>query len=996
MDLLAFFQAIIPPDGFKFLIEVRANGTKAHYPYDTFEGLVEKAEEFIANGKPFYHACSSYKEIKYNEWGYAIGRTQDNVKWVKALWQDIDVGKVDKATGVLKADNYASKKEAWIAVQAMCKIVGMPEPMLVDSGNGLHCYWPFEEAIPPNEWVEIALLARAAFKHVGFKFDTSRDADCASILRPVGSDNKGKTVTVRKILGPKSHLYYKELLFQYIKQNGVVPPTKKETFVNEFAGTPTEFPPSSMERVAERCQQVQEFRDTGGGSYDQWRGNMGLAKHCVDGFELAHTWGLQYPGYKDTETNDKMEGWTKGPTTCEYFEKSSAEGCKECPFKGKIKSPIVLGYSVETEAPQIEIKEDDGTITLKKIPYWPDSFDHTKGGVLRMMIPDKEGVPQPIRVASPLFYLTERIKSEDGTFVYTVRMNVRGGDQGEWRTFELPAKYLAETRALKSTLASYEIVVYNDKLLEFYVQDYAVSLRKHEDEINTFKQFGWNEERTGFLIGSSLITKQGRRDVRISREYIRDEKLIAAGIVEGSKKEWSDGVEVLYNRKNGEPWQYAICTQFGAPLVELLDYEEWNGIPLALTSGDSGYGKSTVIKIGINALSDSRKTTITDTTPKGIVGRASVMNNLPFLVDEVTQSLVDPQDVTDVLYTLSSGNTRVGMNSDGRERVPLPPYKSGSSVTGNKNLYGQIMQSKHNPEAVQMRVFEIAMEDYGRMDSLRQQSTIHAAHHELALHLVNNVRGVWADDYFDFVMANLPQIKRKLHDTSMSIVRVLGGDAAKERFFAYHMACTMVGGWIAMRIGAIQFNMPALKMWSFSHIKRLRDLVGEYSANVDDKFSNLLSGLHGSILVTKHFDLLDTKSNTTEVPMLPIREAVNARLVLGSDKERGKLFISVKAIDDWCTKNNISPVSFRRQLSTAGILRMVGDQGRGFDRKISLSRGVPSHPMGRCRCIELEYSVAQGYVEEHLHAGNVVDIATALPLPPTEASSPALQQLPDI
>ena len=117
--------------------------------------------------------------------------------------------------------------------------------------------------------------------------------------------------------------------------------------------------------------------------------------------------------------------------------------------------------------------------------------------------------------------------------------------------------------------------------------------------------------------------------------------------------------------------------------------------------------------------------------------------------------------------------------------------------------------------------------------------------------------------------------------------------------------------------------------------------------------------------------------------MLPMRQGLNARLVLGSDKERGKLFITVRAVEEWCSKKGIAAPTFKRQLAAAIMLRGGGDQGKGFDKKVSVGKGVPSMPTGRSRCYEFDYAIAQGYVEEHL-ASNVVPITAlaAAPQPP--------------
>jgi len=62
--------------------------------------------------------------------------------------------------------------------------------MFIDSGNGIHCYWPLTKAIPADTWQRIAYALKSLFAHHGLLVDPSRTADFASILRPVGSFHK--------------------------------------------------------------------------------------------------------------------------------------------------------------------------------------------------------------------------------------------------------------------------------------------------------------------------------------------------------------------------------------------------------------------------------------------------------------------------------------------------------------------------------------------------------------------------------------------------------------------------------------------------------------------------------------------------------------------------------------------------------------------------------------------------------------------------------------
>ena len=54
---------------------------------------------------------------------------------------------------------YATKVEAAAAIRGFCLTNGFPAPMIVDSGGGIHCYWPLTRTIGPNSW---RTMARAA------------------------------------------------------------------------------------------------------------------------------------------------------------------------------------------------------------------------------------------------------------------------------------------------------------------------------------------------------------------------------------------------------------------------------------------------------------------------------------------------------------------------------------------------------------------------------------------------------------------------------------------------------------------------------------------------------------------------------------------------------------------------------------------------------------------------------------------------------------------
>jgi len=110
-----------------------------------------------------------------------IGRTQDCATWFKALALDLDIGP-DKP--------YQTQKEGWTAMVAALKAIGMPKPMVVSSGNGIHCYWPLIASIGKDHWVKASTALRIALGENGVEIDTTKIHDPSMVLRPVGTHHK--------------------------------------------------------------------------------------------------------------------------------------------------------------------------------------------------------------------------------------------------------------------------------------------------------------------------------------------------------------------------------------------------------------------------------------------------------------------------------------------------------------------------------------------------------------------------------------------------------------------------------------------------------------------------------------------------------------------------------------------------------------------------------------------------------------------------------------
>jgi hypothetical protein len=176
--------AVVLPQGWLFCLGVLAapqGGGMRHRFYRSAAELVGAAWEHSVAGRTVFFACAVYLT--------EANRTANNVACLRAFWLDLDCG---------EGKPYTTQKAAVLAVDAFCKAVGLPLPIIVSSGYGLHVYWPMDADITPQEWRTVALLLKAAASYHGLHADPSRTSDAASVLRLPGTDNlKGEPRRVR-------------------------------------------------------------------------------------------------------------------------------------------------------------------------------------------------------------------------------------------------------------------------------------------------------------------------------------------------------------------------------------------------------------------------------------------------------------------------------------------------------------------------------------------------------------------------------------------------------------------------------------------------------------------------------------------------------------------------------------------------------------------------------------------------------------------------------
>jgi hypothetical protein len=170
---LDLFEAVLPDDGTFMAFELPA---QRHRAFETKRALADHVERSTADA--VYFACAAFRS--------ADSRRADNVHALRAFWLDLDCGS-DKAA---EGKGYATEEVALRALRDFCGAVGLPRPIVVVSGGGLHVYWPLTADVAPAEWLPVAAALKKVCRQQGLMADHACTADAARILRPPGTLNR--------------------------------------------------------------------------------------------------------------------------------------------------------------------------------------------------------------------------------------------------------------------------------------------------------------------------------------------------------------------------------------------------------------------------------------------------------------------------------------------------------------------------------------------------------------------------------------------------------------------------------------------------------------------------------------------------------------------------------------------------------------------------------------------------------------------------------------
>lgn len=839
-------------------------------------------------------------------------RTKDNVKMLKAFWLDIDCGqdkaKVDPITG--RPKGYIDQTAGLRALREFCLLIGLPKPIIVNSGRGVHVYWALETEISRAEWEPVGLRLRDLCKLHNFYVDPAI-FEVARILRIPGTLNfKSDPPSVVEVLSTAGAVGFEKFRNLLGVEGLPVAPQKVKRELTALGKSMLGNVESSFKKIMVRsvngtgCQQLLScFQDRATLDEPRWFDALSIAKFCSDRDTAIHKLSKGHPDYDYAVVEKKAQG-IKGPHSCAEFEAKNPGGCEGCPHWGKITNPLALGREIaraaaEGNVVEVEVETEAGEVAVEthRVPPYPFPFFRGKMGGVYMQADSDEEEPKLVCVHD--LYVVKLMHDPLEKFVAVLRVHLPMDGVIE---FVIPNTNITDRGELRKALSGVGVLGGEAKfsLLATYIMA-SINELQHRAKAELMRlQFGWVDKDTRFIAGNREISRDG---VYHSPPSSTTRTMTHLFEPKGTLDKWKE-VFKLYGRPGLEVQAFAALSGFGAPLLKFTGQK---GAIINLIHTKSGTGKTTVLRMANSIFGDPEGLLGTpDDTKVGRIIKVGILNNIVNTIDELTN--ISGEETSQLLYAYSQGRGKDKAKNNANElRENNITWRTITLSSGNASLSEKLTVLKNSPEGELMRLMEFKI--------IPPSSAIVSVEEgkDLFDHALNEHYGHAGDVYMRWVVTNLDEViatvlrVQKTVDVELNLTQ-------RERNFSAMVAANLVGGLIAKRIGLIDWDINRIRGVVFPKIIDMsRDSVAP-ATNASGVLGDYMYRHNHNVLVVD--EGVDKRSILQKLPSQEPRGA----LLIRYEPDTKRVFISAKEFKKDCAENQIDYKDLLQELTEKGVL----------------------------------------------------------------------------
>lgn len=897
-----FYEKALPSQGVYCVAGIKNKRTKQKFVEDLDE-LAREVEAFNREGSDTYVALGSFD---------GFSRRAEDAKFLRSFFVDLDVG---------AGKGYDTKADALLAIHAFPTKVGLPDPVLVDSGGGIHAYWLFDEDVPALEWKIYAEKFKMFCIANDLHIDPVVTADVARILRCPETYNHKTTPPVKaELITDVDKIYsysfeeFKEFLgVESAPVATVLAQVKKGLDEDTKAILKLDNIESSFEKIAIRslegggCEQIKHAIENARTLAEPlWTAVLSIAQHCTDRNEAIHKVSEDYPDYSFNETEKKANQRQGKPYSCTKFDELNPGFCQGCEHKGKITNPLALGRAIKVAKAQPVREEKSASVQKTSLivdhpDYLFPFFRGETGGIYYQPPPkiDKKGNKTPqdphLIYEHELFPIARLFSKTEGSLLH-MRLIL---PKDEIREFFIPTKVLQSKEKLKEILLFQDVIPMPKYM--FHLMEYINKWGKYLASTITAEvvqmQMGWVEPKDDSKLGSEFVV--GNQMIKSNAQVV---KTPVAPIIrsiakmfnpKGSYEVWQECVQQL-NSPSMELHALGTLVGFGAPLMSLTST---SGVTLSYT-GESGNAKTGALMANLSVWGNPKDMWILDSTENGLVTRYVTFKNIPYGVDEAHNK--KPDQLAKLVHAVSQGKAKIRMmGSVNAEREHEVSAASIAMMTCNRPLLEIIMEEKAYANGEMARLIEIMISkpqlmidqpNIGRkiFDPLRYN------YGHASTRLVQGFYILGEDDLADRVSHWLGRFE---NDFGMDDIY---------RFYKDFVCATFTGGMVANEFNIVRYDLDRIYDRLVKEMIHLRDNVVklgqmDYESLVGDFINKFYTGFLGI--------------NDGKVTYEP-RTALVGRM----DAFTGHVYISTTEFKRYLAEKRVSSREFEDAMKAKGIL----------------------------------------------------------------------------
>jgi hypothetical protein len=692
MDTLAHLTKVLPEEGIYVGITINPGDQPRQKFFHEIADLAAFLKSSSDRGDNVYFATAAFKE-----WG---SRKQDNVRALKSFYMDVDCG---------PGKPFGSWKAGLAAVGKFVSETGLPAPMIVASGNGLHVYWVLEDEATPDEWKPVAHGLKALVPHFcGITengkpvFDPAVPADSARVLRACGTMHPSAGKEVKLLIDAPATTIdeLKDVLAGHdLDVPAAVIVTRKSNLLDAMS-TSQDSPPSDPDAIISKCAQVRwAVENQADVSEPFWYALLGVAAYCADPVATAVAWSKDHPSFDEATTIKKMEQWravTTGPATCARFNQERPSGCRRCPVKARVTSPVQLGVAYAT----VDVAPDAPDEPTAIAPI-PKPYKRTAKGIV-VSVDGVDIVICPFDLY-PMSYGRDEVLGYE-----VVRFRWNRTHIG-WQELVLRQALLNDDSREFSTAIADQGILLDSKaqigLFRAMLRTYMQELRQLKSMTNLYGSMGWKENHTQFLLGNTLYR-------RLPDGSVEAEAISLAGLTQssiddmfcqkGTRDAWIKLTELLESAKL-HAHMFSIGLGLAAPLYTFSGIA---GVVINLY-GPTGAGKTLAQLLQQSLWGNPRKLHYSARfTPNAMFNRLGFFNHLPFTIDETT--MLPSKEIGDFLYGISQGRDKARLTKHVEERA-IKTWSTVVTTSSNKSLGSMLVLSGMETDAQQARLLDVPL-----------------------------------------------------------------------------------------------------------------------------------------------------------------------------------------------------------------------------------------------------------------------------------------------